>query len=75
MTPGIATRKMHTNRNLEGVTHLIIDEVHERSVETDTLLLLVKQLIQVNKEIKGTNNLEILSPILFLNAFIGFLTY
>ena len=37
------------NRELTDVTHLIIDEVHERDIETELLLLLIKHLLKSNK--------------------------
>ena len=40
------------NRQLADVTHLIIDEVHERDIETELLLLLIKHLLKSNKDIK-----------------------
>ena len=52
MTPGIASRAMQANRCLQEVTHLIIDEVHERDIETEILLLLVKSLMARNPSIK-----------------------
>ena len=52
MTPGIVSNKMQSDRHLTGVTVLIIDEVHERDLETEMLLLLVKNLLAQNQEIK-----------------------
>jgi len=52
MTPGIVSNKMQSDRELRSVRCLIIDEVHERDVETEMLLLLAKHLIRINKEIR-----------------------
>ena len=38
--------------NLEDVTHVIVDEVHERSVDGDFLLLELKELLRVHKSLK-----------------------
>ncbi len=38
-TTGILLRKLQTNANLNGFSHVIVDEVHERSVEIDFLLI------------------------------------
>ena len=43
------------NRQLSDVTHLIIDEVHERDIETELLLLLIKHLLKSNKDPGSTN--------------------
>lgn len=52
MTPGIVSNKMQSDRLLEQVSCLIIDEVHERDLETDMLLLLVRKLIEQNPKSK-----------------------
>lgn len=54
MTPGIVSNKMQSDRHLNGVSVLIIDEVHERDLETEMLLLLVKHLLAENPDIKGS---------------------
>ena len=40
MTPAIVTNKMQSDRMLEGVKYLIVDEVHERDMDSEMLLLL-----------------------------------
>ncbi|KAF8973926.1 P-loop containing nucleoside triphosphate hydrolase protein [Flammula alnicola] len=42
----------HGQRSLENVTHIIVDEVHERDVDTDLLLVILKQLL-AHKKAKG----------------------
>jgi len=37
---------------LEGVSHVIVDEVHERSLDTDFLLVLLKRVLTVRKDLK-----------------------
>jgi HrpA-like RNA helicase len=44
-TTGILLRRLLGDPQLEGVTHVLIDEVHERSVDTDFLLCLLKGAI------------------------------
>ncbi|EKE38477.1 hypothetical protein ENUP19_0311G0017 [Entamoeba nuttalli] len=51
-TVGVMLRKVLGNPDLEGISHLFIDEVHERDINTDFLLLLIKKLITRNKTIK-----------------------
>ncbi|KAL6964433.1 RNA helicase [Sarracenia purpurea var. burkii] len=45
-TTGILLRKIAGNKNLAGVTHVIVDEVHERSLLGDFLLIVLKNLIE-----------------------------
>ena len=42
---GVLLRRLLNDPDLRGVTHVIIDEVHERSVDSDLLLLLLKDLL------------------------------
>ncbi|KAB7504439.1 putative ATP-dependent RNA helicase DHX30, partial [Armadillidium nasatum] len=44
-TCGSLREMIQLNPLLEGISHVIIDEVHERSVDTDLLLLLVKRAL------------------------------
>ncbi|KAF8421014.1 P-loop containing nucleoside triphosphate hydrolase protein [Tirmania nivea] len=37
---------------LEGVSHVVVDEVHERSLDTDFLLVLLKRALTVRKDLK-----------------------
>eukprot|EP00803_Ostreobium_quekettii_P004271 evm.model.scf_905.2 EVM.evm.TU.scf_905.2 scf_905:10452-23846(+) len=41
-TIGVLLRQMISNQHLSNVSHVVVDEVHERSVDVDLLLLLVK---------------------------------
>ena len=38
-TTGILLRRLEEDAECEGVTHIFIDEVHERSIESDFLLM------------------------------------
>ena len=40
------------NHSLASFTHLIIDEVHERSVDTDLLLYFAKEMLRRDKDFK-----------------------
>jgi ATP-dependent RNA helicase DHX29 len=37
---------------LDEVTHLILDEVHERSIDSDFLLIVLKKLLVRRKDLK-----------------------
>jgi len=51
-TTGVALRRLQSNPQLQGVTHVVVDEVHERSVESDLLLLLLKQVCCQRKDLR-----------------------
>ncbi|KAF9585630.1 hypothetical protein BGW38_001480 [Lunasporangiospora selenospora] len=44
-TTGILLRRLESDKNLKGITHLVIDEVHERTLESDFLLIILKKLL------------------------------
>lgn len=50
-TTGILLRRLEYDPKLESVTHIIVDEVHERSEESDFLLLILRDLIKVRKDL------------------------
>ena len=50
-TTGIFLRMLEGSR-LEGVTHVILDEVHERSIESDFLLIILKSLLEARPDLK-----------------------
>ena len=45
-TSGVLLKRLQADPNLSGITHVLIDEVHERDVTTDVLLLCLRQLLQ-----------------------------
>eukprot|EP00937_MAST-01D_sp_MAST-1D-sp2_P000724 g724.t1 len=51
-TTGVLLRKMLNDRQLVGVTHLLVDEVHERSIETDFLLSIVRDLLPRRRDLR-----------------------
>ena len=44
-TTGILMRRLEEDPELDGVTHLFVDEVHERSMESDFLLMVLRDLL------------------------------
>lgn len=45
MTTGVLLNRLSSTRTLKSYTHIIIDEVHERDLETDLLLLFIKKIL------------------------------
>ncbi|KAK1258481.1 putative pre-mRNA-splicing factor ATP-dependent RNA helicase [Acorus gramineus] len=45
-TTGILLRKLSGDRDLNDITHVIVDEVHERSLLGDFLLVVLKELVK-----------------------------
>lgn len=43
---------MERNPALTGISHIIIDEVHERSVTSDFLMAVLQEVIRKRKDIK-----------------------
>ncbi|XP_070156996.1 putative ATP-dependent RNA helicase DHX57 [Polyergus mexicanus] len=51
-TMGILLQKLSGNLELSDVTHVIVDEVHERSADSDFLLMLLKELLPKRPSLK-----------------------
>ena len=69
-TNGIILRTLMSNREefLKNCTHLIIDEVHERDRFCDFLLLILKQYLTINKNLR----LILMSATFNTNAFVKY---
>lgn len=51
-TTGILLRRLLVDRNLKGVSHVIVDEVHERGMNEDFLLIVLKDLLPRRPELR-----------------------
>lgn len=65
-TTGILLRRLLLDRSLRGVTHVIVDEIHERGMNEDFLLIVLKELLPRRPELKlilmsATLNAELFS--------------
>ncbi|XVE67464.1 hypothetical protein DITRI_Ditri08aG0163400 [Diplodiscus trichospermus] len=58
-TTGILLRKLAGDKNLTGVSHIIVDEVHERSLLGDFLLIILKNMIE-KQSAHGTPKLKVI---------------
>lgn len=70
-TTGILLRRLYSDPMLQTVSHLIIDEVHERSEESDFLLLILKELLQKRPNLKVVLMSATLNSKLFSEYFNG----
>lgn len=51
-TTGIVMRMLEGSNDLKEVTHLVLDEVHERSIDSDFLLIVLKRLLKKRSDLK-----------------------
>jgi ATP-dependent RNA helicase DHX29 len=51
-TVGVLLRMLESARGLTDITHLVLDEVHERSIDTDFLLIVLKTLMVERPQLK-----------------------
>jgi HrpA-like RNA helicase len=49
-TTGVLLRRLQDDNELKSVTHVIVDEVHERQVQTDVLLIALRQLLATSRK-------------------------
>jgi ATP-dependent RNA helicase DHX29 len=51
-TTGIVMRMLEGSNDLSEVTHLVLDEVHERTIDSDFLLIVLKKLMKRRLDLK-----------------------
>ena len=68
-TTGILLRRMQGDMDMKGVTHIVVDEVHERSVDTDFLLAVLRQLV---KRTNSTVQVVLMSATMDANLFVRY---
>ncbi|OMP10349.1 hypothetical protein COLO4_04583 [Corchorus olitorius] len=70
-TTGILLRRLLVDRNLKGVTHVIVDEIHERGMNEDFLLIILKDLLPRRPELRLILMSATLDAELFSSYFGG----
>jgi len=68
-TVGILLRRIQKDPRLRDVSHVLIDEVHERDLMTDFLLILLKELLCVRSDLR----VLLMSATLDVKTFTGYL--
>ncbi len=51
-TTGIVMRMLEGSNELGGITHLVLDEVHERSIDSDFLLIVLRKVLVRRPDLK-----------------------
>ena len=69
-TTGILLRRLQGDSKLEGVSHIVVDEIHERSIDSDFLLIILKELMINRPDIK----IVLMSATLNAELFSGYFT-
>ncbi|CAF2133734.1 unnamed protein product [Brassica rapa] len=59
-TTGILLRRLAGDKTLKDVTHIIVDEVHERALKSDFLLIILKRLIEKQSCDKSSHKLKVI---------------
>ncbi|KAG5532314.1 hypothetical protein RHGRI_026818 [Rhododendron griersonianum] len=70
-TTGILLRRLLADRNLKGVTYVIVDEIHERGMNEDFLLIILKDLLPRRPELRLILMSATLDAELFSSYFGG----
>lgn len=69
MTTGIFLQRIVHEKKLDDFTHIILDEVHERDIDIDFVLVLVKFLLEKNSKTKLILMSATIATTLFANYF------
>nr|GMD43817.1 DExH-box ATP-dependent RNA helicase DExH3 [Ipomoea batatas] len=67
-TSGILLRRLLSDRNLDGITHVFVDEIHERGMNEDFLLIVLKNLLPRRRDLR----LILMSATLNADLFSGY---
>lgn len=73
-TSGILLRRLLGDHNLNGITHVFVDEIHERGMNEDFLLIVLKDLLPRRPDLRLILMSATLNAELFSSYFGGALT-
>ena len=68
VTTGVLLRRLVNDTELEGISHVVIDEVHERDIDTDFLLVLLRDLLPKKPDLR----LVLMSATLDADSFASY---
>ena len=68
-TTGVLLRRLHGDKGLQGVSHVIVDEVHERSLQSDFLLIILRDLVRRQPHVRVVLMSATVNATLFANYF------
>lgn len=71
VTTGVLLRRLQSDPTLDGISHVMIDEVHERSVDSDFLLIILREVLRKRKDLKVVLMSATINQELFSNYFNG----
>nr|KYP51609.1 putative ATP-dependent RNA helicase DHX36 [Cajanus cajan] len=74
-TSGILLRRLLSDRNLNGITHVFVDEIHERGMNEDFLLIVLKDLLPRRRDLRLVLMSATLNAELFSKYFGGSPTF
>lgn len=72
MTDGMLIRELINDKELERYSVVILDEVHERSLNTDILLGILKQLVRKRSETQNPLKLILMSATIEVKKFVEY---
>ncbi|ODN98303.1 ATP-dependent RNA helicase A [Cryptococcus wingfieldii CBS 7118] len=71
-TTGVILRRLGSgDPDLRGVSHVVVDEAHERGVDTDLLICLLRDLLERNEDIKIILMSATINEQIFIDYFGG----
>ncbi|KAK2437680.1 DExH-box ATP-dependent RNA helicase DExH3 [Trifolium repens] len=70
-TTGVLLRRLLVDRSLKGVSHVIVDEIHERGMNEDFLLIVLKDLLPRRPDLRLILMSATLNAELFSSYFDG----